>query len=142
MQIDMVLLDAKCCPTKAHPTDAGYDLKSANDDVILAPGDKVFFNSGIKVDIPAGYVGLVFPRSGLGTKKQLVLANSTGVIDAHYTGEIIVCLTNKGSAEVSVAKYDRIAQIVFLPIPNVQLGIVKTLKNSERGEKGHGSSGK
>lgn len=142
MQINTVLLDRMCCPVKAHETDAGFDLKSANENIVLSPGDKIFFNTGIKLDIPTGYVGLVFPRSGLGSKKQLVLANLTGVIDAHYTGEVIVCLTNKGTDEVEVNKYDRIAQIVFLPIPSVQLGIVDSLKSSDRGEKGHGSSGK
>lgn len=141
MKIEMVVLESKCYPEKAHPTDAGFDLRSKEEEFTLEPGAKRKVGSGVQVDIPTGYVGLVYPRSGLGTKYQLNLANGTGVIDAHYTGEISITLVNNGKVDIKIEQFDRVAQLVIVPICVAQLVPVDGLKNSNRGEKGHGSTG-
>jgi dUTP pyrophosphatase len=141
LKIDMIF-EKGCYPEKAHPTDAGFDLKSNEESFTLEPGTKRKVSSGIKLDIPSGYVGVVAPRSGLGTKFEVVLANTVGIIDAHYTGEVSLTLTNKGKVPIDIAQFDRVAQLLILPVPEVQFLSVQTLKDSTRGAKGHGSTGK
>ena len=124
-------------PTKAHPSDAGYDLY-ARMDVELAAGGTVRVDTGVHVLIPDGYVGLVQPRSsysaaGVGT--------ATGVIDAGYTGSISVVLSSKSDLKIYAGS--RIAQLVIVPLPEIRLveGDVTALK-TERGCGGFGSIGK
>jgi len=131
-----------CIPEKAHNTDAGFDLKSNSKDFTLESGTKRQINSGVHIDIPSGYVGVITPRSGLGTKFQVGLANTVGVIDAHYTGEIMLTLVNRGAVDVKIEQFDRVAQLLILPVIEARFNFVKELKKSDRGAKGHGSTGK
>jgi dUTP pyrophosphatase len=126
-------------PTKANPEDAGFDLYSTQD-VVIKPGYRQVVSTGIAMEIPNGYVGLIWPRSGMSVKKGCdVLA---GVIDAPYRGEIKVCLQNCDLYEDIVIKTgDKIAQILIQEIPHFDLIIVNELSETKRGENGFGSSG-
>jgi len=144
------LYEDSILPTKAHATDAGYDLyahsKSYDDD------GNVVYGSGIAMEIPQGYVGLVFPRSS-NAKKDLILSNSVGVIDSGYRGEILLKFKPSSVIEKpdlayipeSIAKYEigeRIGQIIIIPYPDIEFVEVDELSDSERGIGGYGSSGK
>lgn len=125
-------------PTKAHSTDAGADLTAASkhwDD------DKQcwIYGTGIATEIPEGFVGLVFPRSSV-RKYGLALANSIGVIDSGYRGEIMCSFKPTGTCPVYNVG-DKIAQFIIIPYPEVNYVEVNELSNSERGEGGHGSTG-
>lgn len=131
-------------PTKANPTDAGFDLtaigwKVSDDHTYIE------YSTGIAVEMPENYVGLIFPRSSV-SRVQQVLANCVAVIDAGYRGELILRYreTWRGAHfEPNTYKVgEKIGQIVFMPLPAVELVEVKELSNSDRGEGGFGSSGK
>lgn len=137
-----VSLDSpECEPFKKHITDAGWDLKSNMDDFTLFKGAKVKVGTGVRTAIPKGQVGLILPRSGLGTKYEIMLANTMGVIDSDYRGEIFVTLANKGNEDLKIHKYDRICQILFVPVNISKLRILSSLPDTKRGEDGFGSSG-
>jgi dUTP pyrophosphatase len=128
-------------PQAHHPGDAGLDLR-ANADVEVSPGERAMIPTGVAVAIPDGHAGLVLPRSGLASKHGLTLANSPGLIDAGYRGEILVILLNTDASETfTVEAGMRIAQLVLLQLPEVELVEVDALPESERGPRGHGSSG-
>lgn len=110
----IVPLDEGCVPKRAHQGDAGVDLYAA-ESVTIEPSEALPVRMGIKVEIPLGFVGLIFPRSGLATKKRITLTNTVGVIDSGYRGEIICHVVNNGSFLYTVSKYDRIAQLVVIP---------------------------
>lgn len=141
MEIIITVEDPKAEPTRAHEGDAGFDLRSNMPDFTLDPGQKVQVRTGLRMAIPVGYMGLVLPRSGLGTKYDIALANTVGVIDAGYRGEILVFLTNKGSEAVTIAKYDRFAQLIIVPVFKGVLTAVEKLPESARGSFGFGSTG-
>jgi len=130
-------------PTKAHDSDAGWDLY-ADEDVIINPNTQRLISTGISMEIPDGTVGLIWPRSGLAVKKGVDVF--AGVVDSGYRGEVKVCLFNAGSVwstpRVEIAKGDRIAQILFQHVPRFQLEEVFDLEEADRGEGGFGSSGK
>lgn len=143
MQTKIQLVAAPWCyPEKSHPEDAGFDLKSNEEQFTLKPKEKFMVGSGVKLSIPRGYYGLVTPRSGLGSKHQIVLANLVGIIDSGYTGEIKMMLTNKGDQPIVIKQFDRVAQLIICPLPDIGFEVVKELKKSTRGDKGHGSTGK
>lgn len=126
-------------PTKAHDSDAGWDLYAA-EDAFIRNGQRFTIKTAISLAIPDGYVGLVWPRSGLSAKHGIdVLA---GVIDAGYRGEIMVCLLNTSNDPVSFEKGNKIAQILFQEVPKFKLHQVAELDNTERAEGGFGSSGR
>lgn len=130
-----------CMPIKAHKWDAGWDLKSNNSDFTLKAGAKVKVHTGVAMDIPARNVGLVVPRSGMGTKFRVTLANDVGVIDSGYTGEIMCWLVNDGLQDVEIKRFDRICQIMILPVAMETLRPVDQLRNTDRGDNGFGSTG-
>lgn len=135
------LLDEKCLPLKAHTYDAGYDLKARKETSVF-PQDTEFIPTGVCVEIPSGYVGLLFPRSSI-SKTPLRMANSCGVIDSGFTGEIKVPLYNTSEVEIrDIEQYDKIAQLVIVPCMNFELEQVDELDDTERGEGGFGSTGK
>jgi dUTP pyrophosphatase len=138
----VAVLDNECYPERAHFTDAGLDLV-AREEVTLLPTEAKGVKMGIKVEIPPGYVGLIFPRSGLATKKRITLTNTVGVIDADYRGEIICHVINNGSFQYTVHRGDRIAQLVVLPclIGDIFTVQESDLSNTERGENGFGHTG-
>lgn len=124
----------------AHANDGGADLRS-NEDTIICAGSQTLVHTGVRLAIPAGYVGLVCPRSGLALKHNITVMNAPGVIDANYRGEVGVILRNMGEQAFEIHEGDRIAQIVFLPYAHMQFEPVNELDSTERGEKGFGSSG-
>ena len=138
-QIPVVLLNNKAkMPTKAHTSDAGWDLYAANSTVISEHQRKTI-ETGIALEIPDGYVGLIWPRSGLSVKQGIdVLA---GVVDSGYRGEIKVCLYNTSKDNVVIESGDRIAQILIQPVSQMEMIAVDSLSDTERGEGGFGSSG-
>lgn len=128
-------------PRYAYAGDAGLDLRSS-EDVILAPFERRLVSTGIAVAIPDGYAGFVQPRSGLALKRGLSMANTPGLIDAHYRGELKVCAINLDPREhIRIAKGDRIAQLVIQEVPPVELVEVDELDRTDRGAGGFGSSG-
>jgi dUTP pyrophosphatase len=129
-------------PEAAHPGDAGLDLRAA-EPAKVGPGERAMIPTGLAVAIPDGHAGLVLPRSGLASKQGLTLANSPGLIDAGYRGEVIVAVVNldRGQA-VTIEAGDRIAQLVVVALPSVTPSFVDELPDSTRGEDGFGSSGR
>lgn len=133
-------------PTYATSGSAGIDLCAMLDSCdpscgfLLEPEDCEFINTGIAVSIPKGYVGLIMPRSGLGTK-GLVLGNLTGVIDSDYRGEIILQLWNRSNAPITINNLDRVAQMLIVPVAQPVIEVVDELDITERGDKGFGSTG-
>lgn len=129
-------------PERAHPGDAGFDLRSTVD-LVLAPGERGLVPTGIAVAIPLGYAGLVQPRSGLATRHGVSIVNTPGLIDSGYRGEIKVITINLDPKEpFEIHRGDKIAQIVFYPVPETKLREVDELPSSERGAGGFGSSGR
>ena len=135
------LRDDAVVPTRAYDGDAGLDL-AACERVELAPGERAVVGTGLAIAIPAGHAGYVQPRSGLAAKHGGSIVNAPGLVDSGYRGELMVILVNTDRDESFVVEPGmRIAQLVVLPIPEVAPVEVPVLPESERGERGHGSSG-
>lgn len=128
-------------PTKATEGSAGFDLY-AYTEAPLEPGETFKYKIGIALEIPDGKVGLIFSRSGLSTKFGIRLSNCVGVIDSDYRGEIMVALHNDSQESYMVHRGDRIAQLVIVDIPNIDIEDVDTLSDTKRDVGGFGSSGK
>ena len=127
-------------PDRAYAGDAGLDLASC-ERVELAPGERALVPTGLAVAIPEGYAGFVQPRSGLASRHGISIVNTPGLIDSGYRGELRVTLLNTDGREpFTVEPGMRIAQLVILPIPEVELVEVDELPESERGARGFGSS--
>lgn len=130
-------------PTMGSKFAAGADLYSAEDaDVVIEPGETKFIGTGLAMEIPEGYVGLVYARSGLACKRGLAPANKVGVVDSDYRGEIKVALHNHGKEAQTVEKGERIAQMVIAPYLSVNYEEADALSETERGEGGFGSTGR
>ena len=127
-------------PERAYSGDAGLDLATC-ERVELGPGERAVVPTGLAVAIPEGFAGFVQPRSGLAARDGISVVNSPGLIDAGYRGEIRVVLLNTDTKNTFVAEPgDRIAQLVVLPIPELELVEVDALPVTERGVRGFGSS--
>ena len=127
-------------PTRAYAGDAGIDL-AACERVELAPGERALVPTGLAVAIPAGYAGYVQPRSGLATKHGISIVNTPGLVDSGYRGELLVNLLNTDPRDAFVVEPGmRIAQLVVLAVPEVEPVEVDELPDSERGDRGFGSS--
>lgn len=133
--------DPKYTPTRAHHGDAGLDLK-AEENAFLFPGDRQAVETGVSVEIPDGYVGLLCARSGNAARRALGIVNGVGVIDSGYRGPVNVLLINHGRSNVAVMRGDRIAQLLIVPIETPDVEIVDRLSDSERGTGGLGSTGR
>lgn len=130
-------------PTYGSEFSAGADLYALSDErVEIKPGETVFVHTGLSFEIPEGYGGFVFARSGLACKKGIAPANKVGVIDSDYRGEVMVALHNHSDTAVFVENGERIAQIVFLPYAAAEFVLCDELKDTVRGEGGFGSTGK
>lgn len=128
-------------PSYVKEGDAGADLRAAVD-LELAPGERALVPTGLAIALPAGYVGLVHPRSGLAAKHGITIVNAPGTVDAGYRGEIKVCLLNTDQKETfRVAKGDRIAQLVIQKYETARFVAVEQLPESARGAAGFGSTG-
>jgi len=131
----------ECIPYKKHHCDAGFDLKNANEEVVLGPYAEKTLHTGVYAAIPEGFVGLVFPRSSMG-RKGLVLLNTVGVIDAHYRGEIMILAKNiRTDSRIIIKQFERFAQLVIVPVFLPELEVVKDLDETVRGTGGFGSTG-
>ena len=141
MAIRIKLDSEKCEPYKGHKWDGGWDLRSNNPDLTIEPGQKIKIYTGVRMEIPVRHVGMVVPRSGLGSKYEISLANTVGIIDSEYRGEIIVNLVNKGSEPLEIKQFDRFCQLLIVPVRIDTLRVVERLQGTERGDSGFGSSG-
>jgi dUTP pyrophosphatase len=134
------LRDDAIVPERAYAGDAGLDLASC-EHAVLGPGERATVGTGLAVAIPEGYAGFVQPRSGLAARNGISVVNSPGLIDAGYRGELRVVLLNTDRAEpFTVEPGMRIAQLVVLQLPELELVEVDELPPSERGVRGFGSS--
>ncbi|HBZ33947.1 MAG TPA: dUTP diphosphatase [Bacteroidales bacterium] len=132
------LVPEACAPCRAHATDAGCDLVATS--CQTDSDGNIVYGTGIALEIPEGYMGLLFPRSS-NAKKDLLLCNSVGVIDSAYRGEVML----KFKPTMGTKRYevgDRIAQLIIMPYPDVEFCQTQTLSDTERGNGGYGSTGK
>jgi dUTP pyrophosphatase len=142
MQLEILRLDpAAIVPVRAYDADAGLDLH-ALEPVELAPGTRAQVRTGIAIALPPGHAGLVLPRSGLAARHGIALVNAPGLIDEGYRGEVQVLLLNTDRDDTArIAAGDRIAQLVVVAVATPAVVEVAELGDSERGERGFGSSG-
>lgn len=146
-KIDIKILDARLneqLPAYATPGSAGLDLRACIDQsMTIHPGDTCLIPSGISVHLAdPGLAALVLPRSGLGHKHGIVLGNLVGLIDSDYQGQILVSCWNRGQIAFELNPLERIAQLVIVPIVQVEFNVVDNFDLSHRGEDGFGSTGK
>lgn len=145
--VDLRLLDARMrdyLPAYASAGSAGLDLRAClNEPLTLNPGDTHLIRTGLAVHIkdPA-YAALILPRSGLGHKHGIVLGNLVGLIDSDYQGELMVSTWNRGQDTFVLQPFERLAQLVVVPIQQVQFNLVDEFAASQRGEGGFGSTGR
>lgn len=145
--IEVKILDARLRdqpPAYATPGSAGLDLRACIDAPIeLRPGQTELIPTGIAIHLadPA-FAAVVLPRSGLGHKHGIVLGNLVGLIDSDYQGQIFVSVWNRGTATFTLAPMERIAQLVVVPVLQVDFNVVKEFEQSNRGSGGFGSTGK
>jgi dUTP pyrophosphatase len=131
-----------CEPTKAHPSDAGWDLK-AGCDCIIPAGKKAIIPCGIAIELPENYEAQIRPRSGLAVNHTVTSLNAPGTIDAHYRGQIGAIMINHDiTDDYYVKKGDRIVQMVVKQVEQSEYEIVENLSETDRGKGGFGSSGK
>lgn len=138
MKMRIVLEEGARMPLRAHPYDAGMDLFARADTLIPARGSAVA-DTGVHVEIPAGYVGFIKSKSGLNVKKNIL---AEGVIDAGYTGSIIVKLYNHGDRDELIRAGEKLTQLVVLPVLLPEPELCDSLAETERGAAGFGSTGK
>lgn len=130
-------------PTYGSAQAAGADLYACLDaDLTIAPGETAFVPTGLAMELPLGYVGLIYARSGLACKRDLAPANKVGVIDSDYRGEFIVALHNHGKNPQTISHGERVAQLVITPVLNVSFLEADELSNTQRAAGGFGSTGK
>jgi dUTP pyrophosphatase len=127
-------------PKRAHEDDAGIDLRS-KEDLILLPSEIKVVGSGMHIELPRGYEAQVRPRSGLAAKHGITVLNSPGTVDAGYTDEVGVILMNCGNKTFTIMRGDRIAQMVINQLPDVQFTRKASFAESDRGDSGFGESG-
>jgi dUTP pyrophosphatase len=136
------LRDDALLPSRAHDGDAGLDLHAA-EAARIGPGERASVATGIAVEVPEGYAGLVLPRSGLAARHGIALVNAPGLIDSGYRGEVRILLLNTDRSEsFEIEPGDRIAQLVIAPVGGLEPVEVAELAPSSRGEGGFGSSGR
>ena len=141
IEVQVVRLRAEATlPGRAYVGDAGLDLATC-EPLELAPGERAVVPTGLAVAIPEGFAGFVQPRSGLAARHGIAVVNSPGLIDSGYRGELRVVLLNTDRERAFVAEQgERIAQLVVLPVPELELVEVDVLPGTERGVRGFGSS--
>ncbi len=128
-------------PSYAYEGDAGLDLR-ANESVVLKPFERRLISTGLAIAIPEGYAGFVQPRSGMALKRGLSMANTPGLIDSHYRGELkVVAINLDPEKDIVIERGERIAQLVIQQVPVVTLTEVSELDDTDRGAGGFGSSG-
>jgi len=146
-KLDVKILDERIRAMLPHygtPGAAGLDLRACLDaPLTLMPGDSQLVPSGIAIHIgDPGFAALILPRSGLGAKHGIVLGNLVGLIDSDYQGQVIISVWNRGNAAFTIQPMDRIAQLVVVPVQQVEFDVVEEFNSSYRGAGGFGSTGK
>ena len=143
MKLNIKKLDEKAViPSYGTEFSAGADLYNLDAPVTIEPHKTVLIHTGIALEIPEGYCGLIFARSGLATKRGLAPANKVGVIDADYRGEVMVALHNHSDETKTIDGGERIAQISLVPFLSADFCVVDELSDTVRGEGGFGSTGR
>lgn len=144
MKVNVKRLDSRAkLPAFSSSAAAGADLFAILDaDLLIAPGETVLVHTGLAMEIPEGFVGLIYARSGLASKRGLAPANKVGVIDADYRGEIMVALHNHSLTAQTIANGERIAQMVISQVPVIEYDEVTELSDTIRGDGGFGSTGR
>lgn len=133
--------DAKI-PSYGSEFSAGADLYACEEnEITIIPHETRLIHTGIAIEIPNGYVGLIYARSGLASKRDLAPANKVGVIDSDYRGEILVALHNHGNKDQVIQPFERIAQLVIAPVTQATFEEVEELNTTERNAGGFGSTG-
>ena len=128
-------------PSRRTTGSAGFDLASAEPDFVLAPGERRLVSTGLAIELPPGVEGQVRPRSGLALRHGITMPNAPGTIDSDYRGEVGVILQNGGTEPVTIARGDRIAQLVFARYETPEMVDATELEESARGGGGFGSTG-
>lgn len=146
LQIDLKVLDERMrahLPAYATPGSAGLDLRALLDaPITIAPGETVLVRTGLAIHIgEPGYAAMILPRSGLGHKKGIVLGNLVGLIDSDYQGELMISTWNRGQEPFTLEPFERLAQLVVVPVVQPAFRLVDTFEASERGTGGFGSTG-
>jgi len=146
-KLDVKILDARIrdvLPQYGSAGAAGLDLRACLDAALeLKPGDSQLVPSGIAIHIgDPGFAAIILPRSGLGAKHGIVLGNLVGLIDSDYQGQVFVSVWNRGQAAFTIQPMDRIAQLVVVPVQQVEFNLVEDFATSRRGAGGFGSTGK
>ena len=143
MKVNIKKLDEKAIlPTYGTEFSAGADLYALTDgDVSIEPAQTVLIHTGISLEVPEGYAGLIYARSGLASKKGLAPANKVGVVDADYRGEVMVALHNHSNETRTISNGERIAQLVIAPFLKAEFNLVDELSDTVRGQGGFGSTG-
>ena len=146
-RLEVRILDARLrgnLPQYATAGAAGLDLRACLEGpLVLQPGDSQLVPSGIAIHLgDPGYAALVLPRSGLGVKHGIVLGNLVGLIDSDYQGPVLVSVWNRGSAAFVIEPMDRIAQLIVVPVAQIEWNVVEEFAASDRGAGGFGSTGK
>lgn len=138
LHIDVMLEPGAKMPTKAHETDAGYDIYTPHELYVKA-GESGAVHTGVHMIIPKGWCGMVMSKSGLNTKHDI---KTTGLVDADYTGEIIIKVQNHGVKDYHFHRGEKVTQIVIMPVTDTIFHEITELPDTERGSKGFGSSGR
>ena len=143
MTLKFVKLNSKAIvPTYGTPFAAGADLYAVPEgDIEVKAGETVLVHTGIALQIPDGYAGFIFARSGIATKRGLAPANKVGVIDSDYRGEIVVSIHNHSSVSQVIASGERVAQLVIMPYVGAEFTECQTLDSTDRAAGGFGSTG-
>lgn len=147
MRVDVKILDERLkaqMPSYATEGSAGLDLRAMLDEPLtLQPGETKLIKTGLAIHLAdPGYAAMILPRSGLGHKHGIVLGNLVGLIDSDYQGELMVSTWNRGQSAFTIEPMERIAQLVVVPVVQMQMNVVDDFEASERGEGGFGSTGK
>lgn len=147
MKVDVKILDPRVkdkMPTYATTGSAGLDLRAILDEPLtLNPGETRLIKTGLAIHLAdPGYAALILPRSGLGHKHGIVLGNLVGLIDSDYQGELMVSTWNRGQEAFTIEPMERIAQLVVVPVVQMQMNVVDDFETSDRGAGGFGSTGK
>jgi dUTP pyrophosphatase len=146
MHVDLKILDpriAEQLPAYATPGSAGLDLRACLDGAItLNPGETQLVPTGMAMHLAdPGYAAMLLPRSGLGHKHGVVLGNLVGLIDSDYQGQLMVSVWNRGKEAFTIQPFERIAQMVIVPVVQAEFRLVESFDESHRGEGGFGSTG-
>ncbi len=147
MKVDLKVLDERMkaqLPAYATSGSAGLDLRACLDEAItIEPGQTVLVPTGLAIHLAdPGYPAVILPRSGLGHKHGIVLGNLVGLIDSDYQGQLMVSVWNRGQTRFTMEPMERMAQLVIVPVQQVEFNLVEEFTATDRGEGGFGSTGK